>query len=397
MKRREILKTGMVIAGGIAASVFSGCSNNKIHNENYKVQSKSFSITPKQTEIYKISAPMPFDYKLIDRICELNQIYKKTKVTTLYNSIPNPLAGQLLHFQSPRGENGNIKSFNDFAKYVKYAKKQGFNFVYTLNSPKTFLDAEFKEKSKVLHKLLDNLEKIECTNLKVANTQLLNFLRDTYPQFEISASTSFEFHTLKQYTNLLEKYPSIKSINLTLDENRNFRLLKSLKEKFPKVEIELMANEACLYGCPARIAHPCSGVDFCEYINEIKKQGLLFVCQSRHIYPWDLEYYSAMGINNFKIMKGSRANITKLDFLETYLDVIENNGCNYTVSDYFEKYLFKQKSPEIKNKNILLCNIKEYLPDMKYFVENGHRCSDDCGVNCRYCYKCVEKLAKILS
>ena len=38
---------------------------------------------------------------------------------------------------------------------------------------------------------------------------------------------------------------------------------------------------------------------------------------------------------------------------------------------------------------------KKYLPDIKYFQKYGHLCASRCGVECRYCYKCAEKIQKV--
>ena len=124
MKRRDLIKSGILAAGISAIST----------NSNKAVCSNYIDISPKQTDVYKISCPMPFDFEQIDKIKELNSALKKSKVTTLYNSYPAPLCSIFNgEFQTNRGFNDSIKNFNDFAKYVKYAQKSGFEFIYTLN------------------------------------------------------------------------------------------------------------------------------------------------------------------------------------------------------------------------------------------------------------------------
>ena len=165
---------------------------------------------------------------------------------------------------------------------------------------------------------------------------------------------------------------------------------------FPKVKIELMANESCLYGCPARISHP--GGMYCVYDCEkvMKKLDFVHICKARIIYPWDLPYYSAIGINNFKFMLGTRADIKKLEFFEDYLKIAENGVDGYTVVEYI-KGMFKFSRNFNLNKKVTLKEAKKYFPDINFFVENGHKCAYECGIGCRYCYDCAQQLKEILS
>lgn len=397
MNKRDFFKAGTLFLALLTTSLTNGCKDVKNSNDKISIQQEEFNIEPKQTGVYEFSVPLPYDFNSIDKILNYNKTLKKSKITSFYNSIPYPCALDLNDFQSSRGVNLNIKSFDDFIKYVKYIKNKGYNFVYTLNSPKALFDTDFKSKSKALEKLFDNLSKANCKKIKVANAQLLDFLTKTRPDFELSASTSFEFNTLKQYVNLAERYTNLKAINLALDINRNFKLLQSLKKELPHIKFELMANEGCMYGCPERITHPCTGVNECSMINVIRKSKFLLFCQARNIYPWDLEYYSAMGINNFKLMKGSRANFQKIDFLTYYLDFVENRKNDDVISVFFKKIAYGDKILEIKDKNIMLSQVKKYLPDIKYFIKNGHKCAQDCAVNCKYCYECAKKISDILS
>ena len=117
------------------------------------------------------------------------------------------------------------------------------------------------------------------------------------------------------------------------------------------------------------------------------------------IYPWNLEYYSAIGINNFKYVAYGRANYKNTAGLRAYLDCVENGIDNYSVNDLFEKLYIKYKDYNYdKNiaKNTKLSKIKPLLPDIRYFITHGHECATRCGVDCNYCCECARKLEKIL-
>lgn len=391
MNRRDLIKTSLLAAGALSALNLSGCSNKK----DVDIESNNF--VPKQTSTYSITAPLPFDFQLIDEMKELNTKLKKSKIKTLYNSIPFPLAKRLETFHSHRGINKKIESVDDFLKYVNYAQKQGFDFVYTLNSPKPFSDTEFEKRKKELFNLLDKLKDGNVNKFKIANTQLLNILPKRYSHFKFQASTSFEFRNINQYINLLKNYPNIELIDIAIDENRNFKFLKTLKTMFPDTKLELIVNEPCLRGCPARISHCATNFYRFDCMKIIEKNWIEEFCKSGVIYPWNLDYYSAMNINRFKLLPTGfvRADIRNIEYLKEYLELVENGAENYSAKDFFEKVIkFSEKPINTKAK---LSEILAYFPDIKYFIENGDKCNEKCGVDCSYCVDCAKKLKKIIS
>lgn len=391
MNRRDLIKTSFL--AGCTSFLLTGCKSKK----EICVSDSEIKISPKQTKTYDITAPLPFNFELIDEMNQLNSKIKKAKIKTLYNSIPLPLARELEGFHSRRGINETIKKLDDFLKYVEYSKKQGFDFVYCLNSPKPFSENDFKKRSSALFQLLDELKRAGVKKFKIANTQLLNLMVEKYPDFELQASTAFEYHNISQYANLIKNYPNIKLFDISLDENRNFAFLTSLKNKFPKVELELMLNEPCLRGCPARIAH-CATL-FCEYncSKIFEKNWLEEFCKSGVVYPWNLGYYSAIGINRFKFVCSGqvRADIQNLDYLTYYLEMLENGKQDCNVKDFFTKVI-KFHADNKHMKNIKLSEIKSLLPDINYFIKHGNLCSEKCGVDCFYCTECAKKIEKII-
>jgi len=388
MKRRTLIKSG-IFAACAAMIGTSGCKKENELSNNLLI--------PKQTKPYEIYAPMPFRYDLIDEISKLNSQLKKSQIKTFYNNIPRPLFSEFEeNFQGPKGENNNIKTFEDFAQYVKYAKQQGYKFVYVLNSPKPFSMDVFFKYSDRLFRLIDKLEEIGCDELKIANQQLINLISEQRPQIALSASTSFEFHNVSQYINLINTYPQIKSINTAIDDNRNLVFFKNLKKKFPKVNIEIMVNEPCIHGCPARICHPSSFFAVWDCIGLKEKIGhLTYFLKSNVVYPWWLPYYQSIGINTFKFFSvPMRANIDTIDFLRNYLMAIENGYENLTVQDFFNDIFYA--AVPIKN-NVKLTEIMPYLPQMEHFIENAHKCSTICDIECQYCVKNVKEIEKIIS
>ena len=192
MKRRDLIKNSAIIAGVAAlGTAFLGC---KKYKTDYK------TVLPNQTEPYKFSVPMPYNFEQIDRLKEFNEKFKKSKIETLYNSYPAPLCYMFGgEFQTHRGaENYEIKSFKDFAKYVKHARDCGFNFVYTLNNPHPFFKQDFEKYEDKLLELLTNLKSIGCNDLKIANQQLMQCISYYRMGFNYIVSTSSEYHSIQQ-------------------------------------------------------------------------------------------------------------------------------------------------------------------------------------------------------
>ena len=406
MKKRDFIKTGLISLGASTIAL-TGCNNKE---NNIKTTQDNDAIIPKQTGTYEFSCPLPFDYKTIDDISALNSKLKKSKVVTLFNSVPLPLVDNFNSFiQVNRNSNPDIKTFNDFGKYVKYAQNNGFQFTYLMNSPKVFSKEDFLSFKDEFLYLIDYLKKIGVKNIKVGNTQVCSLLQEYAPnEFTLSASTCFEYHNISQYRHLFGKYANFNIADMSVDENKNFQLLKSMRKTFPNIKVELMINEACIKGCPARVAHLDGDLDFQFKCSDlIKINGFYnFLLKTNVIYPWTLKYYSAIGINNFKYVHNffDKGNFD-ISGLSMYLSYIENETKDIDLRDFFNSIfnndyirIYDTRLNIPKNKYILkLSELKNYFPDINYFVKNGHNCTGKCGVDCFYCDECAKKLEKFIN
>ncbi|MBQ8476076.1 hypothetical protein IJ531_03340, partial [bacterium] len=228
--RRSLLKAGLAAMGASAVSL-TGCQKTE---HALSLDLDTDDITPKQTGLFEFSTPLPFNYKTIDDILELNSNVKKCKVTSFYNSAPYPLATNFNSWiQINRAVNPNIKTYDEFAKYVKYAIGNGFKFTYLMNSPKPFSERDFLTFKDEFLYLLDFIYQIGCRDIKVANTQVASAINEFAPNaFNLSASTAFEYHNVSQYNYLFNNYPNFDLIDVSNDENQNFKFLKALRTAF---------------------------------------------------------------------------------------------------------------------------------------------------------------------
>ena len=79
-----------------------------------------------------------------------------------------------------------------------------------------------------------------------------------------------------------------------------------------------MVNEGCLQGCPNRMFHEYISIDEHKMINDdiclsgsyatsfcnpiVNKYPIPSLVIGTHIFPWDIEEYTKIGITNFKLV-----------------------------------------------------------------------------------------------
>lgn len=365
--------------------------------------------------MYEFSVPMPFRKEHIDNFKKINKLVKKSRIRTFYFALPASCS-DCSGFEQLRVFFSEESDFSSWAELIKYSLKKGFDFVYLLNSPKSFL-AESKILDLQLEKLdrlLLKLKEIGCNKLRISNTQLLNYILDKYPDFKIYASTSFEYTNMKQFKNFLTIFPQVVEIVPSFDINRNFKLLKNLKKAFPNTDIELMVNEGCISGCPFRMNHfisvPSYYTDIYDKRDDLFKMNYFVnvcnkyyyehlteqICLSNIIYPWEIEEYGKIGINKFKLVGRNSPEFKTDKYFDYYLKYLQGID-DYSLIENEEFRKFNHYLYELNSLNVKVYDIKKYLPDIKYFINNGHLCSSICSNECRYCYNCADKIKKSIN
>ena len=362
---------------------------------------------------YKFSAPMPYSKKDIDNLLNINYKVNKSEINSLFFSLPSN-CDLFTGFEQYR--NRIFNSNWDFWKaLISHTLEKGIDFIYLINNPArlSIEQSDFEIKLDKLDKLLNELQKIGVNKLRVSNNRLISYINKYYPQFILYASTSFEYKIISEYKNFMFLHPYVKQIVPSHDLIKNYALLKNLRKLLKDTEIELIVNEGCLNGCPVREAHAgelldnpikCKDCDilsnyfhvsyFCSVIQE--RNHIKSLLKSNIIYPWEIKEYAKIGINNFKFV-GRDAyfdsiNIAINGYLN-YLKGIDNvkNIENKPISTFSHHY----RTDNIL-KQLTVKDYKKYLPNINYFKKYGHLCASRCGMECRYCYKCAEKIQKEL-
>ncbi len=365
--------------------------------------------------MYEFSAPMPFEFEHIDKLVETNNKVTKSKITSLYFGAPRSCY-DLTGFESLRTHYDKYTSFEYWAERIVYSKEQGFDFVYLLNNPRamTDIDKVLDMQLKQLDKLMNNLRKIGCKKIRVANIQLLNYILKMYPDMEIYASTTLEFNQIQQFQVFFDMYPSVKEIVPSFEANKNFKMLANLRNQFSSFDIELITNEGCLSGCPSRIQH-CISIPYLFTKNDLfsnrdevftselylkkcmdysKRNLSLDICKNKLIFPWEIEEYVKIGVNKFKLVGRNCDDFNNGKYMssyEIYLTAIEDY-------DKVKDFPFSSLSHHFKafGDFVTIDMIRKYLPKIEYFIKNGHLCSSMCGSECTYCYDCAKELDKVI-
>lgn len=354
------------------------------------------------------SAPLPFDERQIEKIAEINEGHQKSKINMLYNCLPMN-AIDISGLEQHRVSDGRINSLQDLIRLIKKAKEYKIEFTYLLNSVNAPNAEDFRKKSALIDRFLTKLLENDINRIRISNTHILDYVAINFPQFYICSSTSQEYTSIKQYTNFFNAFENVKEVVPSWDVNKNFKFLRSFRELFPEVTLELMVNEGCMGGCPFRHDHHSANVNNIEhekidrfsnfFITKcgeiVSKDIALFICLNNIIYPWDINQYNKNGINNFKFVGRNSPDFKNgeiyINRFSRYLDGIDHIESIYDEPIInFNHYLIFHKELEfIKVKDVI-----DLLPKITWFQDKGHLCQSICGVNCKYCFKCAENLKK---
>ena len=361
--------------------------------------------------MYKFSAPMPYTIEDINKLLGINNQIARSKITSLYACVPRGCE-VFTGFEQSRNFAFDNTSWTYWKILIEYVLNSGYDFIYLLNSPRPFNtgDINFTKQIEKLEFLLSELKKIGVNKLRVASGQLSSYIGKHYSYFQVLASTSLEYKTIWEYQNFIAFHPEVKQIVPSHDINKNFKLLSNLRIRYPKTEIELMVNEGCLQGCPNRMFHEYISIDENEIVNNdiclsghyatnfcfsiTDKYPIQSLVIGNHIFPWDIDEYAKIGINNFKLVgRDGYGNFDSyLKNFTMYLKGIDDiKLIEYYLLSYFTHHL--SHNPLLKQ--LYVKDYKKYLPKIGYFKKYGHLCASRCGVECRYCYKCAEKIQRV--
>lgn len=204
-------------------------------------------------------------------------------------------------------------SRQDIEQAVATAHSYGIEFNYVMNSicsgNKEYTPAVYAEI--VSH--FDWIDSIGVDWVTLANPYLIEMCKKRFPRIKVSLSSFVTVETIQR----AKFYEAIGVDEITVRENinRKLPLLKALRQSV-KCDIQLLANQACLYQCPFQHYH-CNFVSHASQSGDHSSQGMIDFCilkcnqyrfsqpaeiiKSGWIRPEDLQVYEQLGVDKFKL------------------------------------------------------------------------------------------------
>jgi len=210
-------------------------------------------------------------------------------------------------------------SKEEVRSHIKEVHKHGMEFNYLLNAT-CMGNKEFTTSGqKKICQLLDWIVGMEVDSVTVATPYLLQLIKKRYPQLKVNVSSFPNINTIER----ARYWEDLGADRITLDEfilNRDFRLLRQIRKNV-SCELQLIANNGCLYNCPfvpyhaITVSHSSQSEDrsggflldycalSCRYLRLTNPVNFI---RANWIRPEDVHYYEDVGIDSLKLTDRTR-------------------------------------------------------------------------------------------
>lgn len=333
-----------------------------------------------------------FENQFLEKLALINKEYENTesKIVEIFGSLTNPTMGSGRH-------PWYIPSFsaNKLREYINRVHSQELKFNYLLNTSCLGNIEYTKEGKKNIINFLDCLVECGIDRVTIAIPFLFEIVKKGCPNLKITVSVISDVDSVEKakfYQDL-----GADRITLSYSINRDFNLLKKIREKV-SCDLELILNDICVLNCPVRNYHynfvchitskynPDSGEPFMERCVLRKLQDLSLIIKSPFIRPEDVDEYSGIGINYFKIIGRETEINCLLSLAKIYLNSDFKGNLTHLVT--FDAFHIDKEFLYIENKDL--------DGFIEYFKNKKNDCRDGCD-SCRYCEEIAKKVIKIKS
>jgi len=316
---------------------------------------------------------------------------------------------------------------NKLRRHVNLAHANGLKFNYILNSICLGNREWSISGQRKLRRLLDWITSIGVDSVTVSIPYLLRLIKKQYPQLKICVSISTQLNSISKIRHWEDL--GVDLINLDVSIYRNFDLLAKIRQ-YIKCQLQILANNACLYNCPFKSYHYAmnahashngkyagSVIDYCilncKYLRLADTTNFI---RARFIRPEDLHYYEQIGIDLVKLE--DRAALTEdiCRVVEAYTNrhydgnlmdlILMLSKRNYLSGP--EKFLrgLKYFFRPFRYNLFIIYKLSKLLPNLEVYIDNwaldgflDHfvkgNCKDGMCQDCGYCQKIAEKVVKI--
>ncbi|HCC22843.1 TPA: hypothetical protein DF272_01545 [Candidatus Falkowbacteria bacterium] len=304
---------------------------------------------------------------LVENIASLNRNHQD-QVTEIFGSLAFSIFG------SARSVPGVPEiSKQKFTEQLNNFKTNGIKFNYLVNSS-TFPNLNLKENQRRAHEYFDWITSLKPEIVTVGNRKTLEFISRNFPTLSINLSIVLALKTVLSVNDLREKYSNITRVTLHQTVNRQkSNLIAHLKnahkknKKLPPIEVELLANEICLFNCPRMKSHynylsqqsqtnRPSVKPFEPWCGRKRRDNPLNFLNAPFIRPEDIETYENLGVDMIKIAGRGESTAFLTRSIEAYLSRhYAGNIMNLTYPDCWPD----NKRPTLDNRK--LDGFLEYL------------------------------------
>lgn len=339
-----------------------------------------------------------FEEQFLEKLNNLSQKYrdKNSFVEEIYGSLPKSIIGSgRPSWSLPKINQEELK------KHTEKAHSFGFKFNYLLNAP-CLGNLEYnKEGRKEIIDFIKSLTECRIDIVTITIPFLIELVKENFPQLKISTSIILNIDSIEKAV-YYEKL-GVDRITLDFSLNRDFRLLKNIREKI-KVDLEIILNDVCLLKCPLRyyhfnvIGHSSQQDEDYNHYKEpedpaLEKCSLIRIenpsefIRSPWIRPEDVNIYADLGINYFKIAGRDLSTKLLLERANAYLSG-DFAGNLISITEFFNLKVQNEPPLEITIDNKTLSNF------IDFFQKKQIPCSVGC-FECNYCEEISKKVLKM--
>jgi len=263
-----------------------------------------------------------WNLRFLEEIRRLNRINPECRIDELYGSLPGLLPTARARDRLPQ------VSLEDAAPFIAKCQASGISICYTVNAScigpiQNFNETQFR-------KDLRALSDLGITRYTVTSPLLARIITEEVPDAALKISTITRLWTISEMTRWL-KYPVYA---FTIEHNivKDLALVSYLNNYCMRkgVQLEVLANEFCLQGCPHRnlcynlSSHDSQRGPFDYYpfgwCYKERERNPVEWLKSPIILPQDLELYSRItGVTHFKITGRTAPDEVILRIAECYI------------------------------------------------------------------------------
>ncbi len=336
---------------------------------------------------------------LIEKVSDLNNTIGKPndiQVTEVFGSIPfDPFGSSREATRLPNC------SYDSVSEHTKVCHDAGISVVYANNG---LCIGSMCEADKMLSQFGDHIERLIKAGIDgiiLANPLYIEYCRAHFPDVKVIVSSIAGVDSVSKLR--FYKEMGVDRVILAKPANRNFPLLRSMKEVFD--DLELIMTDGCLKECPYQQSHlamqahesvhpreGCEHVELQHYpYNKcwplISRNWPAEFLKIGWIRPEDIKEYETCGYHRFKISGRTMPEEWIINTVEAYLRR-EYHGDLLDLIPILPKGF----RSDVDRSQLRISLPNDRLNGfIRHFVDHIDLCAESCGVRCSYCDDFAQK------